>query len=127
MSLLTETHHTPADTKAQAVAATRTGEGERLRGGEEEKGRGGEAEKRRRGEGEKGRSGEAEKGRLEAEGVGFAFHVVELSPKPLTQDILVRLKELVKDGLVKVAASQGELKPGPSIPLRTGFVVSAVE
>ena len=28
---------------------------------------------------------EVEKRRLEAEGVGFAFHVVELSPKPLTQ------------------------------------------
>ena len=68
----------------------------------------------RGGEEEKGRRGEEERGRLEAEGVGFAFHVVEL-----TQDILVRLKKLVEGGLVNVAASQGEPKPG--------FVVSAVE
>ena len=58
---------------------------------------------------------EVEKRRLEAEGIGFAFHVVQF-----TQDILIRLKKLVEDGLVNVAASQGELKPGPSIPLRTG-------
>lgn len=48
--------------------------------------------------GENGRSGE---GRLEAEGIGFAFHVVEL-----TQDILVRLKKLVKDGQVNVVVRQ---------------------
>jgi len=98
-----------------AAAAPRTGEGEKLRRGEGEKRRRGETEKLRRGEAEKRR-----RWRLEAEGVGFAFHVVKLSPKPLAQDILVCLKKLVEDGLVNVAASQGELKPGPSIPLRPG-------